>query len=102
MTDAQRVSGGAAGAEEDGAAHLPRTARRGAPPGEPGTGPNGDPAEGGERSAGSRPAAPDDGLATGDDVLPTGTAQAPARTAVAVAEAPPSAGTAPAPEEQPA
>lgn len=94
MTDAQRQGGGAAGADGDGAAHPPLPAGEAAPPGEPGTGANSGQADGGDRSAGLRPAAPGDGLATEG-------AQAPAGTAVAVAEAPPSTGTAAAPEEQP-
>src|SRR5262249_59990218 len=96
MTEAQRLGGGAAaGADGDGAAHPSRPAGEAAPPGEPETGSNSDLADGGDRSAGLRTAAPGDGLATGG-------AQAPASSAVAVAEAPPRAGTAPAAEEQPA
>ena len=95
MTDARRLGGGAAGADGDGAAHPSRSAEEAAPPGEPGTGFNGDPAGGGDRAAGLSPAVSGEGLATGG-------AQAPASGAVAVAEAPPSAGMAPAPEERPA
>src|SRR5215510_11045958 len=92
MTDAQGLGGGAAA---DGAAHPSSPAGEAPPPGEPGTGFNGDPADGSDRSSGFGPAAPGDGLATGGG-------QAPARAAVAVAEAPPRAGTAAAEEEQPA
>jgi len=92
MTDAQGPAGGAAA---DGAAHPSNPAGEAPAPGEPGTGFNGDPADGSDRSSGFRPAAPGDGLATGGG-------QAPARAAVAVAEAPPRAGTAAAEEEQPA
>ena len=93
MTEAPRL-GGAAGADADGAAHPARPAGE-APPGEPGPGSHSDLADGGDRSAGLRPAVPQHGLATGG-------AQAPASTAVAVAEAPPSTGTPAAPAEQPA
>ena len=94
MTDAQRLGGGAAGADGDGAAHPPGPAGEAAPPGEPGTGFHGDPAGGRDRPAGFGPAVPGEGPATGG-------AQVPASTAVAVAEAPPSAGTATPSEEQP-
>ena len=94
MTDEQRQGGGAAGADGDGTAQPPLPAGEAATQGEPGTGANNGPADGGDRSAGLRPAAPGDGLATGG-------AQAPVGGAVAVAEAPPSAGTAAAREEQP-
>ena len=93
MTDAQRQGGGAAAADGDGTAPPPLPAGQAAPPGEPGTGANSGPA--GDGAAGLRPAAPGEGLTTGG-------VQAQARSAVAVAEAPPSAGTADAPEEQPA
>src|SRR5439155_2278145 len=82
------------GADGDGAAHPARPAGE-ATPGEPGPGSSSEPADGGDRAAGLRPAVPGDGLATGG-------APAAASTAVAVAEAPPSTGTAAAPAEQPA
>jgi sortase A len=65
MTDAQRLDGGAAETDADGAAHPPRPAGEAAPPGEPGTGFNGDPADGSDRPAGSGPDVPGEGLATG-------------------------------------
>ena len=109
MTDAQRTGAGAAGADGglggeadgDGTAQPPGPAGERAPPGEQGTLFNSDLADGGDRSAGVRPAAPGDGLATAGAQAPAGTAvQAPASTAVAVAEAPSTAGTAAAPGQQ--
>ena len=87
MTDARHQGGGAAGTDGDGAAHPSLTAGEAAPPGGPGTGPNGDPADGGDGPAGLRAAGPGDGLSTA-----AGSAQALASTAVAVEEPPPSAG----------
>jgi len=87
MTDARHLGGGAAGTDGDGAAHPSLTAGEAAPPGGPGTGSNGDPADGGDGPAGLRAAGPGDGLSTA-----AGSAQALASTAVAVEEPPPSAG----------
>jgi sortase A len=82
MTEAPRL-GGAAGADGGGGAHPARPSGED-PSGEPVPGPNGDPADGGDRAAGLTPAVPGDGLATRG-------AQTSGGTAVAVVEAPPSA-----------